>query len=268
MRTIIFPYKMGSASARMVAEDLDGLRVRPQGRYTPRSGDFVINWGASIVPAWYERLLALTGTRLLNHPRNVGNAANKLNAFRILQQAGVSIPVFTTDMREAAGWIRQGNRVFGRDTLTGHSGQGIRVFSPHPTVTTDWLPETRMYVREIRNHGEYRVHVMNGQVIDYIKKRRRNGERANQEQLDVRNLANGWVYTRDNLRRLERIEQLAVNAVAALGLDFGAVDIIKNENGEVFVLEVNTACGMSDTTRDAYASAFGALIDSHANRTN
>lgn len=263
MRIRILPYKIGSASATLLSRALGGLKLRPNGTYLPRSGDFIINWGSSAIPPWFDRIdqiRARLGTfTFLNKPTCVLNASNKLRTFRILQEAGVAVPEFQDARMFASDWE---GTVYARHILTGHSGAGIEVIAPG----TDMLPNAPLYVKGIENHGEYRVHVVNGQVIDYIKKRRRNGEPATEEQLAVRNLANGWVYTRENLRRLERIEQLAISAVSALGLDFGAVDIIKDENGDVFVLEVNTACGMSETTLNSYVSAFSSMIQEYATR--
>jgi glutathione synthase/RimK-type ligase-like ATP-grasp enzyme len=48
-------------------------------------------------------------------------------------------------------------------------------------------------------------------------------------------------------------------AVAALGLDFGGVDVIWNERRQMaYVLEVNTACGLEGQTVNDYAEAFRA----------
>lgn len=262
MRIRVLPYKIGSASGRLLSRALGGLCVRPDGRFRPRAGDFIINWGSGSVPAWWPGDINNNNRihAFLNHPRNVSIAANKLHTFNRLREADVSIPEFTTDVLVANGWLRNGNALFLRHTLTGHSGEGIQVARNF----TDLRAVPRMIVKAIQNHGEYRVHVVNGEVIDYIKKRRHNDDRPTQNQNDVRNLANGWVYTRQNLRRLERIETLAVSSVSALGLDFGAVDIIMDENGEVYTLEVNTACGMSDTTLNAYVQAFTRIIDQYA----
>jgi len=50
---------------------------------------------------------------------------------------------------------------------------------------------------------------------------------------------------------------VALAAVSALGLDFGAVDIIYNEHeNQYYVLEVNTAPGLEGTTVEKYAEAF------------
>jgi hypothetical protein len=134
--------------------------------------------------------------------------------------------------------------------------------TPRTVENTVQLPEAPLYTRGISNKGEYRVHVVDGEVILYQKKSRRvddNGEVITAEgaEADVRNLASNWVYRTGNLKRLDRVEELAVEAIEALGLDFGAVDIIMDENGDVFVLEVNTAPGIGNTeTQEAYKNAF------------
>lgn len=238
---------MGSESARFLAESLGALRVRPNGNYRPRATDFIINWGNGNTPQWAYQ-------HMLNRPIAVHNAANKLNTFRILHEAGVSVPDFSINRDDSHRWNREGHSVYARNVLTGHSGEGIEVIGQYDYEIEN--PAAPLYVKAIENHGEYRVHVFGGRVIDYTKKRRHNGDEPTDAQNAVRNLANGWVYTRGNLRRLERVENIAVRAVSALGLDFGAVDIIMNEDGDVFVLEVNTACGLADTTLDNYVNAF------------
>jgi glutathione synthase/RimK-type ligase-like ATP-grasp enzyme len=52
------------------------------------------------------------------------------------------------------------------------------------------------------------------------------------------------------------VENLAVEAVDAMNLDFGAVDIIMDTDNNVFVLEVNSAPGLGNTeTLEVYAKA-------------
>lgn len=138
----------------------------------------------------------------------------------------------------------------------------IEEIQPEGITTETTLPEAPLYTRAIANAGEYRVHVFNGRVILYQKKSRRvdddgNVVTAEGAEADVRNLESNWVYRTGNLRRLERVELLAIDAVRALGLDFGAVDIIMDGEGAVYVLEVNTAPGLGNTnTREAYRRAF------------
>ncbi len=259
MSTKIYPYKRGSTSAKLLSIYLTANRIAPVGSYTPRSEDFIIGWGSSVIPAFFERVGHLNA-KFINPPDKVANASNKLKTFRILQEHGVSIPEFTDNIQVARNWT--GDVVYGRAKLTGHSGEGIDVFRPE-LFEID-IPNYPLYTKAIENHGEYRVHVVDGQVIAYTKKKRHRGSIATDEQLQIRNLDNGWIYSSDDLRRLERIEELALNAVNALELDFGAVDIIKDENGDVYVLEVNTSPGLSPSTLGAYVVAFRNLIESHA----
>ena len=134
--------------------------------------------------------------------------------------------------------------------------------TPRSVENVATLPSAPLYTKGIINTGEYRVHVAGGEVILYQKKSRRVNEdgevvTADGAEADVRNLASNWVYRTGNLERLERIEQLAVQAIDALGLDFGAVDIIKDEEGRVYVLEVNTAPGLGNAdSLEAYVEAF------------
>lgn len=142
----------------------------------------------------------------------------------------------------------------------------ISSFTPDGIAEQPELPNAPLYTAGVTNVGEYRVHVFNDNVLLYQKKSRKVDEEtgevitADGAEADVRNLASNWVYRTGNLRRLERIEELAKSAINTLGLDFGAVDIIMNQDGDVFVLEVNTAPGISNTeTAEAYINAFRSL---------
>jgi glutathione synthase/RimK-type ligase-like ATP-grasp enzyme len=280
-RIILYPYKMGSESARALQEQLSVggrrvLRVRPDGRYRHRLGDILINWGSSRVPAW------LGNNAIANHPEAVALASNKLNTFRKLQEAGVPTIPWTTDAGVASTW----DKVYVRHELQGHSGAGIEIIEQQHDAERDRLvndlieqgyedfarqitdeavqvplPNAPLYTKAVANNGEYRVHVFNGEVIDYRKKSRHHEDEPTDEQSAVRTLGNGWIYRVNNLKRLERVEQLAIQAVSALGLDFGAVDIIKDEGGNVWVLEVNTAVGMDSHTLASYATKINEYIN-------
>ena len=302
----ILPYKMGSASVKKLKTALSAMILKLEGsRYRYKDTDIIINWGNSRRPD------SLLGQPVFNEPEAVAVAGNKLSTFEALEEAGVPHVPFTTSRDEAQDWLRGGHKVFARDSLTGHSGEGITVITPSTTPVlseeqqdvADLIEEARgaaveygldtlasalmevateieaegmetstvalpapLYTRAVRNHGEYRVHVFDGDVILYQKKSRRVDEltgevvTAEGEDADVRNLASNWIYRTGNLNRLERVEQLAISAVNALGLDFGAVDIIMDPSGDVYVLEVNTAPGLgNEDTLQAYTDAFLSL---------
>lgn len=245
MRTIIYPYKIGSQTARAVARGLDGLRVWPNRRYRPRTGDKIINLGNSEIPFW---MTGRARENMLNQPEAVSLAANKIKTFTELTKAGIPTLEWTTDWEVASNWDAI---TYVRTKLTGHSGQGIEIYGEDMA-----LPIAPLYTKYKENCGEYRVHVFKGEVIDYRKKSRlRDNEPSLVEDL-VRTHGNGWIFRQGNLRRIERIENLAKNTITALGLDFGAVDIIKDEDGNVFIVEVNSCPAMEGSTLEAYLTKF------------
>ena len=247
----IYPYKIGSNSASLLAESLrsQGLRtfkVYPDRNYNPRNNHVVINWGAGSLPVWY-------GGRyytMINNCERVAGAANKLISFQELREGEVNIPDFTTDRSIANEWIREGHIVVVRQKLTGHSGEGIILVSGNDTV-----PKAPLYVKYMKKKHEYRVHVFAGQVIDIQQKRRRTDEEPTDYK--VRNHANGWVYCRHDISvPHSSVCEQAVRAVSALGLDFGAVDVLWNNHYQLStVLEVNTAPGLEGETVTHYTNA-------------
>jgi len=285
----IYPYKTGSESVKKLKGLLEAKIIKLENsKYKYKEGHTLLNWGNSTIPAWMARD---AGEKILNHPVSVGIAANKLATLEALAECDVPHVPYTTDVDVAAGWAQDGYKVYARHKLNGHSGDGIEVVAGEITeennrlasisselremgyhtqadivleaieVDAPDMPDAPLYTRGVPNCGEYRVHVFNGEVILYQKKSRRVDEDGEvdipeDDEQDVRNLETGWVYRTGNLTRLERIERLAIEAIEALGLDFGAVDIIKDHNGDVYVLEINTAPGLgNEETLAAYAGA-------------
>jgi D-alanine-D-alanine ligase-like ATP-grasp enzyme len=65
------------------------------------------------------------------------------------------------------------------------------------------------------------------------------------------------VFCREQVEWTEPLVTEAQKAVNALGLDFGAVDIIYNgHEDKYYVLEVNTAPGMEGETMFSYVCSF------------
>ena len=249
-RAVILPYKIGSRSAKLLAQELTnklGLkvrRVRHDGNYRPKSHSLVVNYGSAAAPKW-------VGGAWLQNPSNVSQAGNKLTAFRAFKEANLAIPDFTTSMEEAKAWIASGGVAVCRTLLNSHSGRGI--------VLSDGerpLVQAPLYVKYKKKRKEFRVHVFKGQTIDVAEKRKRRVDRDTPFDGYVRNLANGWVYCRGDVVRPHDLDGLAVAACNALGLDFGAVDIIWNEHeNKSYLLEVNTAPGLEGTTLVNYTNA-------------
>lgn len=251
---IVYPYKPASKSAKMLAAALGGKRIyyglkRPINLTT----DFVINWGNTTRKGWFSTCLFM-----LNLPGMVWLASNKLEAFKKLKEHEVPHPEFTTDATVAKGWWDNGDTVIVRAVLNGHSGRGIVVYkkgteSDQYHMGLGFPISAPLFVRYIPKKHEYRVHVFKGEVIDVQQKRKRTAIEANYQ---IRSHANGWVFCREGIVEPAPLRDVAVAAVGALGLDFGAVDIIHNtKHNKLYVLEVNTAPGLEGATIQNYAGA-------------
>ena len=245
---IIYPYKMTSESAKDLARGLGAKRVFPDGRYRPKDNHIVINWGNSTYPEWRYNPF-----KMLNDPLRVSNACNKLKTFQLLNERGVNIPDFTQNKTVTTWWLEQEHKVFCRTSLTGHSGQGIILAS-----TPEEVVNAPLYTKYTKCKYEYRVHVFQGHIIDFVRKKKRAGVDVNQY---IRSCDNGWVFCREGVELPECVKEQALKAIQALGLDFGAVDIGYNtREDKAYIYEINTAPGLQGSTLIAYTNAFKELL--------
>ena len=247
MRFIIVPYKMGSQSCKRLKEKFievghKALQIKPTSRtFRPKPTDKYIYWG---------------GTTIINVPlENSYNpirhrASNKLLTLRDCNEAGLSTVPWTEEREIANEWLTEGKTVVARATLVGHSGAGITI---HTTPTN--LPTVSLYTKYVKKTYECRIHIFKGRMIDaQIKRKVRDVEENNPL---IRNIHTGWVYCRDNYIPDPTSIKLAIDAVQAVGLDFGAVDLIYNQYyNQFYILEVNTAPGLEGTTLINYVNAF------------
>ena len=246
MRYIIYPYKMGSASARLLANGLEALRVYPNRRYRYRVGDVIVNWGNQYIPNWEVP----DPSFVLNPLLPVALASDKLATLSVLRQFGVSVPEFTTQVDEARRWLQENCTVVRREILHGSGGRGIDILEG-PEATAQDAP---LFTKYVKKRNEYRIHVFKGRVIHIQEKRKRRGGEVTSTQ--VRNLSTGWVFCQDDVNPHDNVLIEATAAVVSLGLDFGAVDVIWNDYYEkAYVLEVNTAPGLEGTTLQKYIEA-------------
>ncbi|MGL4249279.1 MAG: ATP-grasp domain-containing protein, partial [Aeromonas sp.] len=232
-----------------------GVIIRPQGsRFRLRPTDWVLNWGSSA--ALPNNLATVTEQRLINSPAAVSLSTNKIRCLETLQAAGVPTVEFTTDRQTAQGWFVDGQIVYARTVLQGHSGEGIVVCARDTVGAENSLIQAPLYTKGITGpRREFRVHVFGGVITNVQLKRRRNGyqEMANYSET-IRNFHTGWVYAASSVFPNPASLQAALNAVSALGLTFGAVDVITNQEN-AWVLEVNTAPGMEGSNATAFVEA-------------
>lgn len=175
---------------------------------------------------------------------------NKVEQFERFVAAGVSAPKHAVS-REAARNL-DCKTLFARTLINSTNGRGIVEFE----TNSEQYPVAPLYTEYIPKKSEFRVHVFNGKVIDIQQKKKKKGVDEEDRNTRVRNLQNGYVYTRGDIVPPDGIGELAIAACAAVGYAYGAVDIIYNEKrNQCFVLEVNSRPGLMGTTLDKYVDS-------------
>lgn len=247
---IIYPYKPGSSGAKALADELQCNLMKEVGsRY---NGAFIINWGNSEFPKQWTRTNQIHPL-FLNMPEHVAKAINKLETFKAL--GDVPHVPWTTEKETAQTWLSEGHKVVVRKAASASGGKGIEV------VTGGVLPDAPLFTLYVKKKKEYRVHCTPDEIIDVQEKRKRTG--ADADPL-IRSHSNGWVFCRENVNCPEEGLNIAKQAVNALNLDFGAVDLLHNEHyNRFYVCEVNSAPGIEGTTIKLYGDFFRRLQQSY-----
>lgn len=257
-----------SDTVNLIREQINGMedqriiKIRSTGStFRGRRGDLIVNYGSSSLP---ESIIG--SARILNHPQAISNASNKRTAMNILRENNIPIVESTTDREEAQQWMDNGSVVYARTQLQGHSGAGIVVCANENLLsqladigssveTSTSLVNANLYTKGLtEQRREFRIHVMNGVVTYVQQKRRRDGYREMEEYSNVvRNYHTGWIYATQNADVIDSAKVAAVQSVSALGLDYGAVDVITRMDN-CWVLEVNTAPGMTGTNLETFCN--------------
>lgn len=267
------------ASAKALAAALGNPQLLKKMQPVPMprfvaNADLIINFG--VQPA--DSNIAVS----CNLYESVALASDKAQAFQVMSEAGVSVVPFSTSpfgvIDRCPEYTMEGVRtktIVARTLTRASEGRGIELIDCDPNGTArDTVVNAPLYTAYIPKHAEYRVHIgyQGGEykVIDITKKARRTDVPDDQVNWRIRNYDNGFTFAREGLDLAEptvqRVIEQAKLAVRALGLTFGAVDVVVQSNRErsVYVLEVNTAPGMEGTTLERYVQFFQACANNTA----
>lgn len=199
-----------------------------------------VRWG-SRVPTSDNGINLLSGVRI---------ASNKLMALVRLKSSEVLIPtLFMTNEFESIANVR---RIFRKGSRQDANDDPYFVAAnelPNPSRAADY----DYALEHIPSDNEYRVDIFGDHPIKFQKKIPLWGLNPSS---DVRSSSLGW--TTAILKAPPRADliEVAARAVSSLGLHFGAVDILEGKDGQLYVLEVNTAPGMGTDGARLYAQKF------------
>lgn len=228
------------------------------------NGAVVVNFGATEIPAWIRPDMVL-----LNTPDAIRDSSNKYHTFVKLKEANVPTVRWTVDVAEVQRWLDKGHKCLARTQLASSGGRGIRVLGGGGPKEA--IPDAPLYTRYFPKTHEFRVHVVGNKAVDLVEKK---AKLETEENRVIRNHRNGWAFAHDSLSithpdDVASLQALAVQAIGAVGLDFGAVDILSClDDGNPrritrsLVCEVNAAPGIENTvTQAAYVKALNELIE-------
>lgn len=187
-------------------------------------------------------------------------SANKLQQLQKLRTAGVLVPDFWETLPTGVG----NYPVLGR-LLRHHGGRDIKLFKNslgRPGIHRDYFSKFVPMSQEFRT-WVYRKHHLGTyeKRQDYPQMGR---FRHSKQRKIGANRKNGWAFhlmASDSIP--SGVRELASQAVDALGLDFGMVDILKGQDGRLYVLEVNTAGGVEGESRQVIQSLAAKIRNWH-----
>lgn len=207
----------------------------------------LIRWGATSPVARKPK-------RVLNSMKAIQAASNKREALNIMRASGVNVPTVLN-----AGEVKLEHLpVLGRKDH--HVGANDIILCMNMRdVERAKAAGCSHFSKYIPTKAEYRVHVFGDQIIKTSQKILTEPELATQPW--IRNLGAGYTFRQSENRLSGASRGMAIDAVHALGLNFGAVDVIISDDDQTYILEVNTAPGLqTDTSIEAYLEQFKQAI--------
>ncbi len=190
---------------------------RARARLPVREGDKVVCWGQSLA-----RFDPVDGVTYLNSIP----LRNKLQELVTLRDAGIAVPQFSATPPTPEGWIPR--RLHHQDSED---------FINPPAEPGFWT-------RRLAIEEEWRFHIFKGRSLRAARK------------IPEPVMGPGFVFHYSYRMGPLSHRRLSIRAVRALGLDFGAVDVV-TVGGEPVILEVNRRPGLDPNghTAERYAQA-------------
>jgi len=280
----IFPYKMGSKSATALAKSLQCLKVYPDRHYHPRNNHLIINWGNSIEPKWYENT-----KDFLNHPAHVKVFTNKLLFLRSMlakfRNFGLKDAIMDFTVSPTPQHFLK-YPIYCRTLLASHSGKGIIIVNEG-----DNIPPAQLYTEKLPIGEEYRLHFFrdydnmilsekpetnysfhadslkySNHLFHTQQKKKMTTEKLAELGFtfneNVKSYENGWVFAINDIVPIKNVILQEIKMLARnIPLDFFAIDVNIDKNGNWQVIEINTAPGLEGTTLEKYTQEFNNLLN-------
>jgi len=208
-----------------------------------RRYDYLIRYGCS------RSVDYIPSVKTINRKKSIENTTNKYKMLKKMDNAGVPVSEYSRDLDELVN--KCGYPIIGR-SFNHMQGSDVNLILQR---VDDEIQNNDYYLEYINKKKEIRVHVINNQIKKINVKKLENVSEYNSV---VWNYENGFVFgVEDNVHNGVSQSIVAVNC---LGLDFGAVDLVIDENNNVYIFEVNTGAGLSENNLEIYGKEFASMI--------
>ena len=185
--------------------------------------------------------LKLLGVIVYNDGRAIERTVDKAMTSFLLHQAGIATPkTWVCESRRQAHAIIEHHIALNQrlviKPMFGSQGRGVRLIEITPEKTLEKMPlpmdehvDGVFYLQQfIQSSSDYRVFIINNQVVAAMK---RSGETW------LHNAALGAKCEQNNEQDVAKI---ALQAALVLDIAYCGVDVIRDENSKLYVLEVNS----------------------------
>jgi glutathione synthase/RimK-type ligase-like ATP-grasp enzyme len=194
----------------------------------------------------------------INTIKAINNARDKFKSLKMMEEGGCRVPKAV----EQTPVIGNGaNETWFARKKFHHKGLDIVVCKTNRELETAAVNGSEYFVKYIPIGKEYRYHVFGDKILQACIKFKEagNGGVGTDEDI-IRNLDHGWKFA--EIEPQPKASEYAIKACRALGLHFGAVDIIEEQGHTLlYVLEVNTAAGLDNKRLETYINAFKNYIE-------
>ena len=218
MSIIVISPKVGEESAKLLAKKLKASYENPYetDKRDFRDYDVIFNYGFS---------RPIKGNTVFNKNENINKARCKITTLSLLKDDDITVE-FTQDKEEAIKWIKQHHIAVARDKAKATQGKGLAYC--YTLEDIDNLP-AKFWTKYYENTHEFRINTWRDKALAVYTKKH-----------DVKEGTFSFVKF-DGVENHPQLQALVQKVYEKIGLDFSGIDVLRDEKGDLKLLEVNSA---------------------------
>lgn len=203
--------------------------------------------------------MEMMGIPVFNTYASIIKAKNKLKSMQIMDHYNIAIP--RTVIIRSPNYVDMAVKTVGGypiivKTPFGSYGNGVTIVESRRALKSllDWEENIMYMIQEFVKYSrgkDIRVFVVGGKVVGTMMRKAMKGEFRSNIELGGKG---------SPIEITEEEKVMALNAVQALDLEYGGVDILRGKDGPV-ILEVNSNPGFKELERSTGADIAGAIIE-------